>query len=344
MTDRAEQGLSTPVSRFLPIDLLIICGVILLTLVAVFIPEINNTPVRKIIAYPFVLFVPGYALLAALFPARDREKRENGEHVEATQDLNEKATIDGIERLAFSFGLSLVLLPPLGLLLNFTPWGIQLSSMVVSLSLFSLLGLGVAAIRRSQLPENERFVVPLTKWVAEFNPRSEDSTSTTDSILSLFLVFVLLFSIGSAGYVLAAQPAESSTEYSLLHKSNTGKLVADHLPRNLSEGKPATYFVQIQNHEHHPVSYTVVVKLQKVRVGNNTTQVQSENELHRFHAKLADNESWVHKHTITPNLQGKRIRLVYLFYKGTPPQNPTLKNADSELHLWVTVNGQKSSS
>lgn len=74
----------------------------------------------------FVLFMPGYVTVKAFFPkGRD---------------------LDTIERLALSVGLSLALVPLIGLLLNYTPWGIRLTPIVFSLAVFtvglSLVGLG----------------------------------------------------------------------------------------------------------------------------------------------------------------------------------------------------------
>jgi len=70
----------------------------------------------------FVLFLPGYATVQALFSGRE---------------------LDSIERFALSVGLSLAVTPLVGLLLNYTPWGIRLDPIVVSLSIFTL---GMAAI------------------------------------------------------------------------------------------------------------------------------------------------------------------------------------------------------
>ncbi len=68
-------------------DLHIVLLLTALTLAAVFIPQLNSTPLRVIFGLPFVLFLPGYALIAALFPG--------------------KGDLDGIERVALSFGLSI---------------------------------------------------------------------------------------------------------------------------------------------------------------------------------------------------------------------------------------------
>jgi hypothetical protein len=36
-------------------------------------------------------------------------------------------------------------------------------------------------------------------------------------------------------------------------------------------------------------------------------------------------------------MTGERLRLTYLLYRGAPPQTPTTDNAYRELHLWVNV-------
>ncbi len=85
--------------------------------------------VGDVLAILLVLFVPGYVLVAALFP---------GAIIEG------KPEIDWIERIALSFGLSIAVVPLLGLLLNFTPWGIRFVPIVATIALFTV-GIGYAA-------------------------------------------------------------------------------------------------------------------------------------------------------------------------------------------------------
>jgi hypothetical protein len=82
---------------------------------------------RWVLGSMFVLFIPGYLAVEALFPNRQE--------------------LDGLERLALSVGLSLALIPLVGLLLNYTPWGIRLTPIVISLSLLTI-GLAVTALYR----------------------------------------------------------------------------------------------------------------------------------------------------------------------------------------------------
>ncbi|MDE1854263.1 MAG: DUF1616 domain-containing protein [Thaumarchaeota archaeon] len=86
--------------------------------------------VRYVFGSLAVLFLPGYTLIEALYP--------------------KKEDLDGLERLALSIGLSLALVPLVGLLLNYTPWGIRLDPIVVSLSLLDIsLATGGAARKES---------------------------------------------------------------------------------------------------------------------------------------------------------------------------------------------------
>jgi len=81
---------------------------------------------RWIFGSIFVLFIPGYVATEALFPGRG---------------------LDLIERMALSVGLSLALVPLVGLLLNFTPWGITLNAIVSSLGILTAGLIAVAFAR-----------------------------------------------------------------------------------------------------------------------------------------------------------------------------------------------------
>ncbi|MFQ5839076.1 MAG: DUF1616 domain-containing protein, partial [Thermoplasmata archaeon] len=107
-----------------------------------------------------VIFVPGYILVAALFP--DNEE------------------IDWIERIALSFGLSIAVVPLIGLLLNFTPFGIRLVPIVLSILIFSE-GLGaVAYLRRMKLPVEKRLTATI-----EIKPPAWHEYSGLDKVLTV---------------------------------------------------------------------------------------------------------------------------------------------------------------
>ena len=61
-------------------DLALVIALTLACIPFVLIPPLNETPVRIILALLLVLFLPGYSLIAALFPRKD--------------------DLDGIERIA----------------------------------------------------------------------------------------------------------------------------------------------------------------------------------------------------------------------------------------------------
>jgi len=85
------------------------------------------TYLRYLFGSLFVLYLPGAALIELLYPK--------------PSDLSQ------LERLALSIGLSLALVPLVGLILNYTPWGIRLDPVFASLSLLTL-GLAAGAVAR----------------------------------------------------------------------------------------------------------------------------------------------------------------------------------------------------
>mgnify|MGYP000030907179 CR=1 FL=1 len=76
----------------------------------------------------FTLFLPGYSLIEALYPREDE--------------------LTPLERLALSIGLSLALVPLVGLLLNYTPWGIRLNPIIAALSTLTLTLLLISTYRK----------------------------------------------------------------------------------------------------------------------------------------------------------------------------------------------------
>jgi uncharacterized membrane protein len=68
---------------------------------------------RYVFGGALVLFLPGYSLIEAVYPKRE---------------------IDGLTRFALSIGLSLALVPLVGLALNYTSFGVRLLPLTLSLA------------------------------------------------------------------------------------------------------------------------------------------------------------------------------------------------------------------
>jgi len=93
--------------------------------------------IRYVLGAIFILWLPGYTFMKALFPTKLPVK---------TADKN----LDAIERIALSFGMSLALVPIIGLLLNYTPWGIRLTPITLSLTALTLIFATAAVVRENQ--------------------------------------------------------------------------------------------------------------------------------------------------------------------------------------------------
>ena len=168
----------TTVKRFYSLDILLV--VILTISCAVFVlePVLSKTVFRTIFGLLLVLFLPGYALIASLFPRKD--------------------DLDGVERLALSFGLSIAVTPLLGLALNYTSYGIRLDPILISLSGLTLFLIGVAYLRRRRIPKENRFRVDFGGFfkslVGGFSRESGNS-----KVLSVILIVSILLAVSATG-------------------------------------------------------------------------------------------------------------------------------------------------
>jgi uncharacterized membrane protein len=339
--------------RNLPADLTAVLAVVALTNLAVFLPVVNETPVRVIVGLAFVLFIPGYAFIAALFPEAG-EAPTSDDDPEGTADVDDgddelegrlrDRGIDGIERVALSFGLSIAIVPLIGLALNFTPFGIRLVPILVSLSGFTVLAVAIAAKRRWDIPEDERVRVPYREWYAAGRSEIFEPESTVDAALNVALAVAMLLAISSVVYAVAVPPqGEQFTEFYILTEDSDGELVADDYPEELVAGEPQPLHVGIENNEYEEIDYTVVVQLQQVEGEGNESTVVNRAEVDRWSTTLSHNQSEIEQrefvvdNSTAADFEGEDRRLAFLLYDGSPPTQPTRENSYRNLHLWVNV-------
>ena len=247
---------------------------------------------RIILGLPFVLFFPGYTLILALYPR--------------------KGGIGGVERVALSFGSSIAVVPLIGMVLNYTRWGITLESVLYTTAAFIFIMSLVALLRRRRLSKEERFEIEIQLTWRGWGE------SAWNKVLSIILVLSVVGALGVLAYTVTTPKVEETfTEFYILGPE--GK--AEDYPLGLSPGETGQVTVGIINREHEPVSYRVEVAVDGVK-NNELSPVMLEHDEER--------EQLV---GFTPDEVGAGQQVQFLLYKGADVK-PYLV-----LYLWIDVNG-----
>jgi len=269
-------------------------GLILLALIAA---GVEGLPaplpmLRLLLGLAFVLLIPGYALQAALFPRAD--------------------DLDGPERLALSFGLSVAVIPPIALLLDALPWGIRLWPIVVSEALFILACSAVALYRRRRLAEGERPAL-----VMEFDPAgwwaAQDRTSRI--LCGMLALALLMAAVAATAIVVTPKPGEYLTEFYILGPEG----LAEDYPREAVVGQPVTVTMGIANRERVPAEY-------RVEVHNRTSLIGRAGPVY-----LEAGETDQRAVSFVPTEVGDDVKVEFLLYRngGAQPYR--------SLWLWIKV-------
>jgi uncharacterized membrane protein len=284
-----------PVKRgYFGLDLLVILFLTLITVVFVILPPLNDTFIRTILGLFLILFIPGYSLIAFLFPKKD--------------------DLDGIERLALSFGLSIAITPLIGLALNYTPWGIRLDPILVVLSVFTILMVAAAYIRRLKVPEKSRFSVDFAGFFKSLRG-TINKGSKADKILSVILIISIILAISTTVYIIVKpKEGEKFTEFYLL---GPGGKASDY-PTNLTTGQNAMVIIGIVNHEYANTTYNLVVRV-------NGTVINSQN------VTLINDQKVEIPFNFTANSAGQK-KMEFLLYKL-----PNNSDVYRSLHLWLQI-------
>jgi uncharacterized membrane protein len=294
-----------------------------------------ESTIRTIFGLPLLLFIPGYILIFALFPTKKTEKG-----------------IDIIERIALSFGLSIAVVPIIGLMLNYSPWGIRLQPILILLFIF-IIGVGSIAIYRwKKTIPIERFTISIDLSLPKFKNKR-------DKILAIILVLSIIIAGASLVYaIVAPKTGEKFTEFYIL---NTERL-ADDYPKNLTIGEETSVIIGVINHEYHTINYTIEIWLiNQTTVYNELTK---ENETIYNHAWYMDRiaiilnhipvdvektwkPQWEHNYTFSINKIGEFKLAFLLFTTPTDAYDPDedykdiiaskITNAYRETHLFINV-------
>ena len=330
LVERSRFGLSRVVA-WIPTDLVGMAGFVALVTFVVFRTAIGSTP-RALLALGLVLFVPGYALVAALFP-------RSGTREGAGFDWRRPpAIVDGRldlpARLALSFGTSVAFAPLIGLALAVTGRPLTTETVVGSLGGFAVVAMAVATVRRWRLPPEERYRVAVAGTVRRIHTAIR-TRSRRRVVLDLALAASIVLASAGLAYAVATphEPAPD-TEVALLTEDDGGEYVAADLPPALVHDEPTDLTLGVENHEGEQVEYSTVVVLERID-GDGT--VEESEEVIRFDAEVEDGITAYVDHQVVPGIVGEDLRLSYYVYAGSAPDEPSSETADRHLYIWVDV-------
>ncbi|MBA7685353.1 hypothetical protein ES703_93776 [subsurface metagenome] len=254
---------------------------------------LTSGALRIVLALPFILFFPGYTLLSALFPKR--------------------GSLGGVERIAYSFGLSIAVTILIGVILNYTPWGINLYPSLISVTLFIITTTIVAWYRQGVLPPDQRFSIAVNISLARWG-----QMAGLDKVLYTFLAVAIMIALGSIGYVMAVPKQEQKfTEFYILGIDGS----AQNYPKQVVLGQPVELIIGIVNHEGVVISYRVDIRI------NNTRNKEVET------AALADEETWQEVVSFIPQGSGLEQKVEFWLYKNDQAE-PCF---ETPLHLYIDV-------
>jgi uncharacterized membrane protein len=205
---------------------------ILLVVLVIFFP---SNAVRIVVGLPFVVFLPGYVAMAAIYPG--------------------KGAIPGSERLALSCGISVATVIIIGLVLNYTPFRLNQEPVIFSLALFVLVASVTAWWRSRWLADEERFAIEFT-WISR-----AWSGSVRGKIVFVILGLLLVSVLGAQGYAIARPKiTEAFTEFYVLGMSEDGGY-----PTEMILGAENRVIAGIVNQENEKVSYRIEVRVNGVK-------------------------------------------------------------------------------
>lgn len=256
-----------------------------------------------------VFFVPGYMSTAAVYPSHEE--------------------IGWGERLVLSLGLSLAIVPSLGLINYLLGIDVGLLSVGLEVTAFSLVSGVVAYVRRVRLPVEKRLSGTL-----EFSWPFGREYSARDKVVTILLALSVLVSFGALLYLLTTpQPIERFTEFYILGPGNntTG------YPTRLRTTDQGAVNIGVVNHEYTTVNYTIRVDLVGIGIVHDNSTGQNETlELNlttwsMFNFSLADGSRWTSPYTFSIPSAGL-WKVQFLLFREEIPSASYLA-----LHLYVVV-------
>ncbi len=232
--------------------------------------------------------------------------------------------------------MSIVVVALLGLALNYTPWGIRLYPVLVTVAGFIFLMSIIALWRHRSEGYFLTFQLKFPGW----------SGSAFNKTLTVILIVAISGSVGFLGYAIAKpKTGEKFTEFYILGKNSEasnypgdfilqdGQLtsVSYDAGRTQTKDSAGRVTLGIVNQEQRTVTYSVVIQ-----IDGQTVDIEYDGSiLKRLDGiEVAQAEEWKNVIGFTPRRIGDNQKVEFFLY------NDVSTEPVSTLHLWVNVKGR----
>lgn len=300
------------------LDLIIVTLLLVLAAIAI---NTFNGPLRVVLVLPVVLFVPGYAMISAMYPEKEsispsrsrKGRRKWGDSAPTQQSEDDDAGLLGnIERFVLSIALSMAIVGLILFVLIFTV-GFEVRRIGIILFGFSGAMIIFAIARRVVLAPEERYKL------------SFSASLPMGPTFTVMFAISLLVLAGSVGVFALMAPSTTSQEFTgftvLAENSTTGNLTVEDADTAIMNGETVT--ILINNSEGTDQKYTVVVARDGEVEETQSTTVKDDSEK-----------------KIEYDAPDEGDQLAFYLYKGDAPPNPT--EEPGYRHLTYTLTEQQS--
>jgi uncharacterized membrane protein len=255
----------------------------------------KNIDLKTIIGLVYLLFVPGYAVLCAIFP--------------------KKESITLTIRIVLSFGLSISISPVLGIINSYIGLGLSSESILLSISAFTMTFSGVSYYIRIK---NGFSLIYIDSVINIFTELLYGKM--IDKILTMILVIALLsFPISIFLVNNHINEIDPSTTFYILGENRT----IESIPHSINPGTKTSITIGIDNNENRIVNYSIEIWIVNF-TGNTVNKLFYYDEINvKLKSGAAENSSsqsmyWLQNYSFTVNITGQ-YKLWFILYKDTVP-------------------------
>lgn len=294
-------------------DLALTAVVTVFAAVVLLVPVNEPTLLRLLAGLPLLLFLPGYALSSALFPAR---AETTPRRTMAIRNADVRG-LSFVERVVVSVVASVALVGAAGIIANAVV-GVSLVPILTLVVTFTLFATVTAYTRRLRLPESRRYS-PLS---ALAGPTGLSFPASATGWFLLVAAVLSLVVVGAVGVVALGPDGEGVTEFYVGGETANGTIAMGAQPTDFTAGVAETHFLVLEQRQPTASNYTIVAQVDD---GANGTGPSTE--IGRYQVTLNDTGTAVQPVRFSIGTDRTDPRVVYYLYEGTAPNAPSKESA-----------------